>query len=684
MVSNFSKLFDPDGIAVIGASRDPGKVGSAILKNLRITYRGNVFPINKVADEIQGLKAYQKITAVKENIDIAVIAIPADAVLAVLRDCEKKKVSFAVIISAGFKESGKQGAALEEGIKKFLKTAKIRVVGPNCLGVINTAPYYNATFMDPNSKPLTGRTAFLSQSGALLSAIVDDATLEKIGFSKIISVGNSMDIDEAKFIDVLREDESTGAITLYLEGLENGRGFIKSALETSKKKPIIVLKGGKSKVGAEAVSSHTGALAGSDIAYELAFKRAGVISIKDVDDLFNFMRDAPGLRVKSDEVIIVTNAGGGGVITTDALYARGLKLARLSANTINELSKLLPKEANIHNPIDILGDATPERYKDVLNVVSSLNKPVIVIFSPQEMSLPIETAKEISEIHLQNRDLPMLPVFLGGARIAKAKRFLREANLPVYSYPHEAVDIIKGLYKYGTFSQPTYSIYSKIKTKKIRLNLKENLFGIDAKNIFDKLGIKTTYGVKAKTEAELIKAASKVGYPCVLKLGSNEIVHKHEIGGVIIGINDEDGLHRALESIKTKISEGHIKYTHFELYKDVTPIKGAVEILIGGHLDPQFGPMVAIGIGGNYANIINEVKFMLSPISDSDIADLKNSKIGKIIAGAAKRKVMDEIINYVVNIAKLMETNPEIKDIDINPLILSEDEIIAADFKIYK
>ncbi len=509
MTTNFNRLFNPDGIAVIGSSRDPGKVGGVILKNLRITYRGNIFPINKESNEIQGLKAYPKVTAVKENIDIAVIAIPAEGVLDVLKNCEKKKIGFAIVISAGFKESGKEGALLEEGIKRFLKTAKIRVIGPNCLGVINTNPYYNTTFIDPNSKPLEGKTAFLSQSGALLSAIIDDATLDKIGFSKIISVGNSVDINEAKFIDMLKDDENTGAITLYLEGLEDGREFIKSALEASKKKPIIVLKGGKSKSGAEAVSSHTGALAGNDIAYELAFKKAGIISVENIDDLFNFMRDAPTLRVKNDEVIIVTNAGGGGVITTDALYAAGLKLAKLSTNTTNELSKILPKEANIHNPIDVLGDAAPDRYKDVLNVISPLNKPVIVIFSPQKMSLPIETAKEISEIHLQNRDLPMLSVFLGGARIAKAKRFLREVNLPVYSYPHEAVDMLKELYTYSTFSQPAYSISSKIKSKKIKLNLKENLFGIDAKLIFDKLGLKTANGIKVKTEAELMKAAKK-------------------------------------------------------------------------------------------------------------------------------------------------------------------------------
>ncbi|MCL5009360.1 MAG: acetate--CoA ligase family protein [Candidatus Parvarchaeota archaeon] len=683
MASNFDKLFNPDGIAIIGASRDPGKVGSVILKNLRITYHGNIFPVNLASDEIQGLKTYSKVTLIKENVDVAIISIPAEKVLQVLKDCEKKKVSFAIIISAGFGESGHSGVLLENAIKKFLNTAKIRVIGPNCLGVINTEPYYNTTFIDPNSKPFPGKTAFISQSGALLSAIVDDATLDKIGFSKIISVGNSIDMDEAKFLEVLKDDENTKAITLYLEGLRDGKSFLKSALETSKKKPIIVLKGGKSKGGAEAASSHTGALAGSDIAYELAFKKSGIISVGNIDDLFNFMRDAPGLRIKSDEVIIVTNAGGAGVIATDAVYAAGLKLAKLSANTTNELSKILPREANIHNPIDILGDATPERYKEVLEAVYSLNKPIIVIFSPQEMSLPIETAKEISEIHLQNKDLPLLPVFLGGARIAKAKRLLREINLPVYSYPHEAVDIIKGMYSYSAFSQPVYSTYNKTNVKKTKLNLKTNLFGLDAKTIFDKLAIKTAMGVKVKTEEDALKAAVKTGYPCVLKVGSNEIVHKHRIGGVIVGIKNEDELKKAFESMKAKMTDDHIKYTHFEVYKDVTPKKGGIEILLGGHLDPQFGPMIAIGIGGDYANIIEEVTFLLAPISDEDLTNLRNSKIGRLLASATKRKIVDEIISYTIKLAKLMEENPMIKDIDLNPLVVSEDDAIATDFKVY-
>ncbi len=681
---DFSKLFNPESIAVVGASRDPGKVGSIILKNLRITYRGKIFPINLNTDEIQGVKAYRKVLDVKEPIDLAVISIPAEGVLSVLKECERKKIKFAIIISAGFKESGDSGLKLENDIKKFLKTSKIRVIGPNSLGAINTFPSYNATFIDPNSKPMEGKTAFISQSGALLSAIVDDATLEKIGFSKIISIGNEADIDEAEMLNVLLNDEKTGAITLYMEGLEDGQKFIKNAIEVSKKKPIIALKGGKSKIGAVAAESHTGSLTDNNMSYDLAFNKAGVISVDNIDDLFNFMRDAPTLKIKSDEVVIVTNAGGGGVITTDALSAANLKLVKLSNNVVNELSKVLPKEANMHNPIDILGDATPERYKETLEIVSKLNKPIIVIFSPQETSMPIETAKEISEIQLQNRDLPILSVFLGGTRIEKAKRYLRENGLPAYSYPNEAVDIIRGLYAYGTFSPPVYTTFDKNKTKVPKVSSKENLFGLSAKEVFDKIGIKTASGAFFKNEAELQRVVKKIGYPCVLKIASNTIAHKAEVGGVVLGIKNEEELRKAFASLKSKVNENHLKLDGYEIYEHANKEnKQNVEILLGGHRDRQFGPLIGIGLGGEYANLLNETEFMLAPISDKDLSEFRNSKIGKIISAAAKHKVFDELIDYMISVSKLMTANPQIKDIDINPIMMFEDSVVATDFKIY-
>ena len=382
---SIEKILNPESIVVIGASRNPNKVGSAILKNIRSTYGGKIFVVNPFADKIQEIKSYKSITNIKEKVDVAVISIPADEVLQALKDCEKKKVEAAIIISAGFKEIGKAGSKREAELRAFLKNSKMRVIGPNCLGVISLDPPVNMTFVDPNTKIFKGTTAFISQSGALLSAIVDDASESDIGFSKIISVGNAVDIDEADLLDYLREDEKTKSIVLYLEGLNNGEKFLRSLKEATKKKPVIILKGGRSNKTSSAVMSHTGSLAGDYKAYELAFEKAGAITVSNVDDLFNFMRDASKFDIKTDEVIVATNAGGGGVITSDHINEKGLKMAQISDKTVLDLSKILPPESNLHNPIDMLGDASPDRYKNTLEVLAEIKKPIIVVLSTRNL-----------------------------------------------------------------------------------------------------------------------------------------------------------------------------------------------------------------------------------------------------------------------------------------------------------
>ena len=681
---DLSRLFNPQAIAVIGASRNPNKVGSAIVKNLRLSFRGQIIPINPFTNEIQGLKAYKSVLNYKDKIDIAVISIPANKVLKSLKECEKKRIPFAIIISAGFKEIGKEGQKREDEIKAFLKHAKIRVIGPNCLGIINTSPLFNATFIDPNAKILAGKTALISQSGALLSAIVDDAVTNNIGFSKVISIGNATDLDEADMIDALSEDENTKAIAIYLEGLTNGKKFIEAASRAIKKKPIILLKGGRSEASSEAVSSHTGSLAGNYKAYELAFSKIGAIIVDNIDDLFNFMRDAQDLRINSDEVVIVTNAGGGGVITSDHIHEKGLKLAEIDEKTKEELSKILPLEANIKNPIDMVGDASPDRYKDTLNLLVKLGKPMIVIFSPQEMSMPIETAEVIYDIHTQNPGVPILPVFLGGARVEKARKFFLEKGMPSYDYPNEAVDIIKGLYNYSKKASLTFNTYKKVKVPSIKISSGENLFGIKAKQIFDRLGIFTTNGVGFKQESEIRKAVEKVGFPCVLKISSKEVAHKNKIEGVITGIKNENELREAITRMNTSMKANEIKDFSYEIYEDVSKYgRDYVELLIGAHRDPVFGPMIGIGLGGIYADEIELTQFALSPISDQEIEEIKASKIGKILSLAAKEPVEEKTIDYLIMLDKLMNKNPEIKDIDLNPVFLFRDRAIAGDFKIF-
>ncbi len=684
MGMTIEKILNPESIAIIGASRNPNKVGSAILKNIRLSYRGKIFVVNPFADEIQGIKSYKSITNIKDKIDVAVISIPADKVLKALKDCEKKKVGAAIIISAGFKEIGKAGEKREAELKSFLKSSKIRVIGPNCLGVINMDPMANMTFVDPNTKIFKGSTAFISQSGALLSAIVDDASANDIGFSKIISVGNAVDIDEADLIDYLREDEKTKSIVLYLEGLVNGEKFLRSLKEATKKKPVIILKGGRSNKTSSAVMSHTGSLAGDYKAYELAFEEAGAITVSNVDDLFNFMRDAAKFEIKTDEVVVVTNAGGGGVITSDHINEQGLKMAQIGDKTVIDLSKILPAESNLHNPIDMLGDAPPDRYKDTLEVVSELNKPTIVIFSPQEMSMPMETAKVIYDTHLNKPNLPLFSVFLGGTNVEKARRFLVERGLPTYEYPNEAVDIISGLYFYYSHRFPTYNRYKKEKAKTVPFKSKVNSFGMNAKLVFDKIGIKTVTGMTISKENELKKAAEKIGYPCVLKISSHTVAHKNKIGGVVTEIKDYTELEKAFKSLNQIIKDEKLADAKLELYADATNgKKNTIEILLGGHRDPVFGPMIALGIGGVYANEINEVEFALPQISDQKIEELSDTKVGKLIISAGGNQMLDEFIGYIIRLGKFMEENKNVKDIDLNPVIISGNDAVAVDFKIF-
>ncbi len=681
---DIKSFFEPDSIAVVGASRDPNKVGSAVLKNLIITFRGKIFPINPFVDELQGLKSYKSVLTVKEKIDIALVAVPAEKVLGILKECEKAKIPLAVILSAGFNEIGGEGTKREQEIKKFLSKAKLRIIGPNCLGIINTDPNFNATFLDPNSKVIKGHAGFISQSGALLSAVVDDASTNNIGFSKIISIGNATDISEADIIESFKTDEKTKVLALYLEGLNNGNAFLKAGLSFSHEKPLLILKGGKFKSTSTAVSSHTGSMAGDYKAYELAFNRIGAISVENIDDLFNFMRDAPNIRINSDEVIIATNAGGAGVVTTDHIIKSGLKLARFNDKLLNELSKALPKEANIHNPVDMVGDATPERYRDTLEILAQQNKPIIILFSPQEMSQPLETAKQIYETHLRYPSVPFLSVFLGGSRVDKARKFLLERNMPIYEYPNEAVFMIKGLFSYYSHRVQTFKSIEKEKLKYKDLKIKSNIFGMDAKKIFDSVGIKSAEGVKFTSYKELEKSAEKIGYPCVLKIESNYLVHKDKVGAVILGINDRKALLDSFTKLSKVTKEQKITKPSFALYEDISRFgEDKMEILLGAHRDPQFGSMIAIGLGGVFANELNETMFLLSPISDQDIDELKASKLGRIISEFASEGVFNELIGYLFKLDKLMAANNNVKDIDLNPIILLKDKLFATDFKIF-
>jgi acetyltransferase len=674
---DLNALFNPKSVAVIGASRNPEKVGGIILRNLRYSFNGEIYPVNPNATEIQGLKSYKSVKELKGKVDLAIIVVPAPVVLQVLKECEEARVKFAIIISAGFKEIGGEGVEREEEIKNFLKKAKIRVVGPNCMGIIDTYTPINTTFVETSEKILKGDISFISQSGALLSAIVDISSNKKIGFSKIISVGNAVDIDEADVLEYLADDENTKAIFLYLEGISDGKKFIEKAAKAAQKKPVFIIKGGKNEESTKAVKSHTGSMAGSYLAYKLGFKRSGIVEVETIDDLFNLMRDVTKEKFENKDVIVVTNSGGAGVITVDAISKSGLKLHKFDARIEKELEKILPPESNKSNPIDVLGDATPDRYKEVLDVIGELRKPTIVIFSPQEMSDPLGTAKVIVEAK-EKYNLPVFAVFLGGSRLNAAVDLLLSRGIPTYQFPEEAVDVIAAIASYNAKKRKQIKY---VPLKKVSVKIKKSLFGIDALEIFHKLGVNTPRYTYIKNN--LTKVAEEIGFPMVIKANTPEITHKDIEGLVKLGINSLEEMKKAIEEIKRKLDSLGVKDYKLEAYEDVNKYsEEKLEVLVGSHRDEQFGNIILIGFGGTMANIIEETFPILSPITQDDIKELENSKIGRALMFFDK-SALNAIVEYIKILSSLVESNESIKDVDLNPIIVTKRGNFLVDAKIF-
>ncbi len=672
---DLNSLFKPRSVAVIGASRNPDKVGGIILRNLRYSFNGEIYPVNPNATEIQGLKCYSSIKELKNKVDLAIIVVPAPIVLNVLKECEQANVKFAIIISAGFKEIGEEGAKLEEQIKKFLEKSKIRVIGPNCMGIIDTNTPLNTTFVETSDKILSGNVSFISQSGALLSAIVDISSNKKIGFNKIISVGNAVDLDEADILEYLANDDSTKAIFIYLEGINNGKKFIEKAALASKNKPVFVIKGGKNEESTKAVKSHTGSMAGSYLAYKLGFERAGIAEVDTIEDLFNLMRDVTKEEFSSKEVIVVTNSGGAGVLTVDALAKKGLALYKFDEKVEKELEKILPKESNKANPIDVLGDATPERYRDVLNIIGQLKKPTIIIFSPQEMSDPMGTAKTILEAKT-NYEFPVFAVFLGGNKLNPAINLLLDKGIPAYQFPEEAVDVIAAIASYNSRKGIKYLPIEKTKVK-----VTKPTFGIEALTIFKNLGMNAPRFMYVKNNLQ--EVAEKIGFPMVIKANTQQITHKDVEGLVKLGINSVEEMKDAIESLKERLKELNITKYQIEAYEDVNKYsEEKLEVLIGSHRDEQFGNIIIVGFGGIMANIISETFPMLSPITQEDIKALENSKIGKALL-LYGRNSFREVTEYIRKLSSLVETNNIIKDVDLNPVIVTKKGNFLVDAKIF-
>lgn len=694
-------IFSPKNVAVIGATEKIGSVGRTILWNLVSNpFDGTVFPVNPKRKSIMGIKAYPSIASISEPIDLAVVVTPAVTVPDIIGECTLAGVKGAIVISAGFKECGPEGIRLEEKIMKSLNGGKMRLIGPNCLGVMNPVKGLNATFARAMAHP--GNVAFVSQSGALCTSILDWSLRENFGFSAFISLGSMLDIGWGNIIDYLGNDPNTRSIVIYMESIGNARAFLSAAREVALNKPIIVLKAGHTQAAAKAAASHTGSLTGSDEALDAAFKRCGVLRVNHISDLF-YMSEvlAKQPRPKGPRLGIVTNAGGAGVLATDELISGEGELAELSKETIQSLNKVLPPQWSHNNPVDILGDASSERYAQALEIVAKDPScdGLLVILTPQAMTLPTQTAERLASVAHQ-WGKPILANWMGGIDVASGQAILNRSNIPTFLYPDTAARIFTTMWKYENHLRSLYETPSLLSVNdenapnhvlcqkiidSVHQGNRTLLTEFESKEILCAYGIPTVKTEIAKTENEAIRAAEKIGYPIVLKLYSKTITHKTDVGGVKLNLENASDIAKAYQAIQSSITEKH-GAKHFDGVTVQSMIKGeGLEIILGSSLDPQLGPIILFGAGGQFVEIFKDHALALPPLNTTLARRLmEQTKIYTALQGVRGRKSVDLSLleQILVRFAQLVLEQKWIHEIDINPLIASSDGITAVDARI--
>ena len=676
----------PRSIAVIGASEKPG-VGKAIFSNIMNGYKGKIYPITPSNPTVFGLKAYKSVLDIKEEIDLAVVATPNKIVPAVMEEVGKKKIRGAIIVSAGFKEADEHGARLEREIASIGKKYGIRIIGPNCLGIMSLSQQnmMNATFL--KITPDYGSIALVSQSGAICAATVEDAMAQGIGFSKVISMGNKVDMDENDILELLSEDPETKVIVMYLEDIHDGRRFmeISKKITVNSKKPIIVLKAGRTPEGAKAAMSHTGALMGSDEIYDSLFTQSGVIRIDTMQDLFDLSTAFSKQPVPpaNGGVVIVSNAGGPAIISTDACSKYGLKMADISSS-MEAIAKVIPSHGSARNPVDIVGDADFNRFEKVLiEVLSNQNVGSVVTMCTPSATLDYnELARTIVKTS-KGTGKTMLAALMGLAEGTENKKILSEGGIPHFMYAEPAIKTLNAMYSYRNWVVSPRGVSRQFKVDKEKV--KSILYKITQegrKNVLEEegYGVLTSYGfstpksILGTTEEECAKAANQIGYPVVMKIASPDIIHKSDAGGVKVGIKSEKELRLAFKEImnsaKAYKAEARIKGV---LVQEM--ITSAKEIILGAKQDQLFGPLVMVGLGGIYVEVLKDVVFRLAPIDEQEaekmVDSIKAIKLLKGIRGEAPSDLA-AVVDSLQRLSQLITDFPEIEEFDINPLLVLE------------
>jgi acetyltransferase len=678
-------FFSPSSVAVIGASRDPDKLGYAVLENLKQGgFPGEMYPVNPKAEEILGYQAYASVLDVPGPVDLAVIVIPYQFVPDVLEECGQKDVPAVVVISAGFREAGREGLERERELIRIADEYGMRLIGPNCLGVIDTNTPLNATFAA--GMPPGGPIAFMSQSGALGTAVLDLAMAGRVGFSRFASLGNKADVDEINLLNAWEDDPNSRVILIYVEGLRDGQRFMEVARRVTRKKPVVAVKSGVTQAGSRAVSSHTGSLAGSEEAYRAAFRQAGVVRAESMEHLFDYAR-AFGYQPlpPGRQFAIVTNAGGPGILATDALEHAKLRLARLKPETTEQLTADLPGAASVGNPVDVLGDALADRYEHALRLV--LQDPevdgVIVIVTPQAMTQIEETAHVVGKT-VQDFDKPVLGCFMGEARIEAGIDVLREYGVPNYPFPERAAMAMAAMVNYQEERQEPIREPAELPVdeeavaevfRKVREDGRVSVADAESRAILKAYNFPMPESRLAETPEEAIDAAEEIGYPVVLKIASPDILHKTDVGGVKLNLQSAEDVRDAFDLMVYRANR-YVPDARIWGCLVQKMVPEGREILIGMNRDPQFGPLVAFGLGGIYVETLKDVVFRVAPFSREEAEEMiREIRAYPLLEGVRGESPADHeaMVDALLRVGQLVTDFPQIVELDINPLMVFDE-----------
>jgi acetyltransferase len=693
-------FFRPRSVAVIGATEKEGSVGRTVLWNLISSpFGGTVLPINPKRPSVLGVKAYPSLTEVDDPVDLAVIVTPAVTAPGLMAECAAKGVKGVIIISAGFREIGPEGAELERRVLAEARSARIRVVGPNCLGVMNPIAGLNATFAAGMASP--GSVGFVSQSGALLTAVLDWSAREGVGFSSVVSLGSMLDVGWGDIIYYLGDDPGTASILIYMETIGDARAFLSAAREVALTKPIIVIKPGRTAQAAKAAASHTGSLTGSDEVLDASFRRVGVLRVDSIADLFGMAEVlAKQPRPKGPNLTIVTNAGGPGVLATDALVGGGGRLTELSEATMAAYAEVLPPVWSHNNPVDIIGDAPPERYAKALEIAAAdpAADGMLVILTPQAMTDPTRTAEELIP-YARIEGKPVLASWMGGRDVEEGTAILRRAGIPTFDYPDTAAEMfnylwrssvdLRGLYETPILPDGTEHSMDRAAASDIIRTARDEgrtlLTEVESKAVLSAYGIPITETRIARTADEAAAAAKEIGYPVVVKLYSHTITHKTDVGGVRLNLVDEGGVREAFRTIQAAVAEAvgpeHVEGVTVQPMINYT----GYELIVGSSIDSQFGPVLLFGMGGQLVELFRDRALGLPPLNTTLARRMiERTVISGALPGIRGRRPIDidALEQLLVRFSLLVVEQPWIKEIDINPLLASPERLIALDARV--